>query len=282
MIKSYNTPEEYLAGTPSATESTLSHIIEGNEVKINGVFVLTTRPKKGDICVLDATRAIRYISLETYAASLLPSGWQVVGFVEWTRGSLVKVDRVLGAYEWAKYFLWEVTGYTADGASHAFSFSVTVSGTAYTCSGNYTGNDIDEVAASMNAIVKPFDFGGHKYHVFVRDGKLILQHDTYTAYLAVTPTGVAVTQAVGVEIPASTGMPRKNGARTGEGSVMSLNRALIYFRSDMASGTYNPATDVTSIARGYPICQTTTTTAPSCVPTMERGKRAGLSLWRTR
>ena len=254
-ISIFDTRAEYEASTPSTSESTISHIIDTNEVEINGVMVVTPRPKKGDICCLDSDRQIRYISLETFSLALLPAGWVAVGFVEWRHGRKVKISRVLSStYAWAKYFLWEITNYTADGEEHAFSFKVTVSGTDYTCSGNYSGNDINAVAASMNTIVSAFDFGGHQYHVYVRGTKLILQHDTYTTYLGVTATGVTVTAAVGAEIPALASIPRYNGDKGGDGAIANLDRALIYFRSDMASGTYNPATDVTSIARAAPIC----------------------------
>ena len=254
MIQKFNTEAEYAAAPKPTTESAVSRVLATNAIYEDGVMVETDMPEQGDICVIDAAGKERYFTLDSYNGSLLSANWTPVGFVEWRRGSIVKVDRVLGNYKWAQYFPWKVTNYVLDGSEHAFSFSVTVSGTAYMCEGNYSGETIEEVAASMNAIVKVFNFGGHSYHVYVRAGELILQHDTYTTYLAVTATGVTVTQRVGTEITASSAMPRRNGAKSGEGAVINLDRALIYFRQDLSSTTYNPNSDVTSIARGYPVC----------------------------
>ena len=211
-------------------------------------------PERGDICVLDAEKNIKYITFDSFDLSALPSGWTVVAPVEWRRGRKVKVNRVLGNYKWAQYFLWLVTDYVTDGESHPFSFAVTVSGTAYTCSGNYSGTTVAEVAASMNAVVKDFAFGTHQYHVYARNGELILSHDTYTTYLAVAATGVKVTQRVGTELAATSAILRFNGQKTGEGAVVNLDRALIYFRADNSTAIYNPTSELTSIKRGYPVC----------------------------
>ena len=211
-------------------------------------------PERGDICVLDAEKNIKYITFDSFDLSALPSGWTVVAPVEWRRGRKVKVNRVLGNYKWAQYFLWLVTDYVTDGESHPFSFAVTVSGTAYTCSGNYSGTTVAEVAASMNAVVKDFAFGTHQYHVYARNGELILSHDTYTTYLAVAATGVKVTQRVGTELAATSAILRFNGQKTGDGAVVNLDRALIYFRADNSTATYNPTSELTSIKRGYPVC----------------------------
>lgn len=254
MINVFESEALYKASTPAENESTLSHVTGTNDVHIDPVLVLTKTPERGDIGVLDAEKKLRFITFESFSLARLPEDWVVVAPVEWRRGRKVKMNRVLGNYKWAKYFLWNVTGYETDGASHAFSFAVKVSNVTYTCSGNYSGSTLAAVAASMNAVVSAFDFGGQKYHVYVRDGQLILSHDTYASYLAVTATGVTVAARVGTELPASTATARYNGAKTGEGSVINMDRALIYFRSDLSSTTYNPASDVTSISRTYPVC----------------------------
>ena len=228
MINVFESEALYKASTPAENESTLSHVTGTNDIHIDPVLVLTKAPERGDIGVLDAEKKLRFITFESFDLTRLPEGWVVVAPVEWRRGRKVKMNRVLGNYKWAKYFLWNVTGYETDGASHAISFAV--------------------------AVVSAFDFGGQKYHVYVRDGHLILSHDTYASYLAVTATGVTVAARVGTELPASTATARYNGAKTGDGSVINMDRALIYFRADLSSTTYNPASDVASIARTYPVC----------------------------
>lgn len=255
MIETYATRAEYEAATLPTDESTVARIEATNEVLVNGVMVVTTAPQKGDIAVYDDEKNVRFITFDSFDLAKMPTGWAVIGFVEWARGRKVKVDYVLPAnYKWAAYFLWNVTGYNTDGAEHPFSFAVTVSSVVYTCEGNYSGTTVAEIAASMDAIVKAFNFGGQTYRVIERDGHLILVHTSYASYLAVTATGVSVTQYVAPEVPASSASVRYNGARTGEGAVINLDRALIYFRQDLSSTTYNPNTQVTSISRGYPVC----------------------------
>ena len=255
MIKSFATKADYEAATLPTGESTVARIEATNEVLINGVMVITTAPQKGDIAVYDEAKNVRFITFDSFDLAKLPTGWAVIGFVEWARGRKVKVDYVLPAnYKWAAYFLWNVTGYNTDGAEHPFSFAVTVSSVVYTCEGNYSGTTVAEIAASMDAIVKAFNFGGQTYRVIERDGHLILVHTSYASYLDVTATGVSVAQYVAPEVPASSASVRYNGARTGDGAVINLDRALIYFRQDLSSTTYNPNTQVTNIQRGYPVC----------------------------
>lgn len=253
MIETFNTKADYEAATLPNNESTLARIADTNEIIINGVMVVTPYPKPGDCAVHDGSQ-LHFITLESYDSTLLPTGWVPVGFVEWVRGTTVKIDRVLGNYKWAQYFLWNVTGYTADGSTANCTFSVTVSGTVYSCPVQYSGTTAAEVAVSMDATVKAFNFGGHSYRVIERDGKVILVHVSYNTYLGVSATGVSVAAYVAPEVPASSAMPRRNGGKSGEGAVLNLDRALIYFHQDLSSTTYNPNADVTSLARAYPVC----------------------------
>ena len=52
----------------------------------------------------------------------------------------------------------------------------------------------------------------------------------------------------------TTKMTRRNGKRSGEGTITNWPRALAFFRGDNSSTTYNPASDVTSKKVSYPIC----------------------------
>ncbi len=213
--------------------------------------VITKYPKCGDILVLDADKKMRFITLDSYSDLSLPSSWTRVGVVGRVRGrKCFCVHKTNAAQEWAKKFLWAVKGYSLDGADHA----VSITANSATCSVTYNATDLGSLASQLNAAVKPFDFGGHSYSVYVRDGELILQHDTYTTYVAVSASGLTVAARVAPELTASAVMERLNGTRSGEGAVINLDRALIYFTADLSSTVYNPSSDVTSIARAYPLC----------------------------
>lgn len=213
--------------------------------------VITKYPKHGDILVLDADKQKRFITLESYSDIALPASWTKVGVVEWVRGrKCFCVHKTNSSQKWAEKFLWKIEGYSLDGADHSVTFTIN----KVSCSVTYNATDIASLASQLNAVVKATDFGGHSYSVYERGGVLVLQHDTYTTYLGVTASGVSVSAYVGSELTATATMERYNGARSGEGAVINLNRALISFMSDTSSEAYNPSTDITSLSRTYPIC----------------------------
>ena len=213
--------------------------------------VLVRVPKRGDILVIDANKEYQYIALETFSKLALPATWQIVGEVSNVKGEDVYARRgTCASKKWAEVFLWKITNYSLDGAEHNVTFTIN----SKACSLTYNATDLDSLASQLNTTVSAFDFGGHNYTVYVRNGELILQHNTYTTYLGVTATGVSVTQNVAPELNATAVMLRRNGNRNGEGAVFNPDRSLIYFMQDLESTTYNPATDVTSLQRAYPIC----------------------------
>ena len=213
--------------------------------------IITRYPKHGDILVLDAGKQKKFITLESYSNISLPSSWTVVGVVEWARGKkCLCVHKTNASKKWAEKFLWKIEGYSLDGTDHSVTFTIN----KVSCSVTYNATDLAALASQLNAVVKATDFGGHSYSVYVRGDVLVLQHDTYTTHLAVTASGVSVSAYVGSELTVTAVMERYNGNRGGEGVVVNLNRALINFKSDISSGTYNPSTDVTSLSRTYPIC----------------------------
>ncbi len=213
--------------------------------------VITKYPKHGDILVIDADGQKRFITLESYSDIALPASWTKVGVVEWVRGrKCFCVHKTNSSQKWAEKFLWKISGYTLDGADHSVTFTINKVSASVT----YNATDIATLASQIDAVVRATDFGGHSYSCYVRADEVILQHDTYTTYLAVTATGVSVSAYVAPELTATSTMERFNGARSGEGAVMSLDRALIYFMSDNSSATYNPSSVLTSIRTTYPIC----------------------------
>ena len=212
---------------------------------------ITTSPNKGDIVAYDADKKVRFIR---YGDSFdgIPTGLTAMGVVSSRQGNEVLIVHKTNnsTQKWAEVFLWRLTGFTLDGASH----TMTLTTQSVTATINYSATTLEQVASQIDAVVRPMTFGTHKYTCYVRDGEVILQHDTYTAYSAVTATGATITAWVGSEMVANAYMERFNGGRSGEGSVFNLNRALLYFRNDNSSTSYNPNTDVTSLNRSYPIC----------------------------
>lgn len=212
----------------------------------------TNYPVAGDIVCFDSGKQKKFIKYDaTYSG--IPAGLTAVGVVFHRIGNLVwvvnKVNNV--SRKWADVFLWRVYNYTLDGASHNATF--TIDGVA--ASVTYAASTIEGLAEQINAVISTTDFKGQRYTCYVRNGEVVLQHNNYSTYKAVSASGVSVTQYVAPEIVANSGMARWNGGRSGEGSVLNLNRALLYYRSDNSSTTYNPASDVKSLQTTYPICK---------------------------
>ena len=91
MEKQFQNIEAYEGSVPSTSESTVSHIIDTNEVKVDGVNVVTSNPKMGDAVFIDEEQRIRYIQGESVVASGLPGGWTHVGEIIERRGNKVLV-----------------------------------------------------------------------------------------------------------------------------------------------------------------------------------------------
>lgn len=81
-FRKFATKSDYDSATFSTTESTVSLIEAGNEIKINGVNVRTTEPVLGDAVYVDSTNnKVIYIKADTLKTSAIPSGWSFFGFV---------------------------------------------------------------------------------------------------------------------------------------------------------------------------------------------------------
>ena len=88
------------------------------------------------------------------------------------------------------------------------------------------------------------------------DGNVTL-HYAYTYYRQASNTakdGFALASATAPEWADTTRMLRRNGRRSGEGTIINWPRALEYFRNDNPGAVYNPTSDVTTMKISYPIC----------------------------
>lgn len=210
----------------------------------------TQFPERGDIATYGADRKVKFIKYDD-SYDGIPDGQTVFGTVAERNGKEVLiVNKTCESKKWAEVSLWNITGYTIDGAQH--SFTLTANSVSITVT--HSASTLAELAAAVNTAIAG-GFGTEQYSCYVRDGLLILQHDSYTSYKAVTASGVSVTAWVAHENRAFSSCARRNGEHNGEGGVINLDRALIYFSADTSSTNYNPASDVTTVRRGYPICK---------------------------
>lgn len=261
-IKLYDTEAAYEAASKSTIESAISLIETSNEVKTDGVNVLTTEPVKGDIVALDEKNEVVYITLDSYTAATFPSAWTVVGVVLWRRGNEVTiVDKANASKKWSDIYSLKLTGFTLDGTARTGTLSVDDASNWATYNNYvipYNANNIDDFVAQLNAYFAANEpFKAQYWRAYANeDGSVSLVY-LFTDYRQASNKGSAGFAVAGNLFPELTSLAsirRKNGYRGGEGAVSSYYKALQYFRSDLPSTTYNPNSNVTSIRRSYPIC----------------------------
>ena len=273
MIKYYDTLAAYEADVKSDYESQVSLIGADNTVKFDGrnVVVGLASARTGSIVVLDGNKAMQFISVDTFSSASFMSNYEVVGVV-WVgvdhpsyRGDVVILNK-----EWAtslkmvEIYQWRLTGYTLDGTDRTGTLSVRYADDNWTANHDYVvsynATDATSLVEQLNAYFRdnePFIAQQWKA-VLTEDGEINLQLQNWTAWQPCSynkgTNGFVLTTNLLPEWKSSSNMLRRNGHRSGDGTITNWARALSYFRADNSSTSYNPSSDITSVKRNYPIC----------------------------
>ena len=273
MIKYYDTLAAYEADVKSDYESQVSLIGADNAVKYDGrnVIVGLSSARTGSIVVLDSNKAMQFVSVDTFSSASFMSNYEVVGVV-WVgidhpsyRGNVVILNK-----EWAtslkmvEIYQWRLTGYTLDGTDRTGTLSVRYADDNWAANHDYVvsynASDAASLVEQLNTYFRanePFIAQQWKA-VLTEDGEIDLQLQNWTAWQPSSynkgGNGFVLTANMLPEWKSSSNMLRRNGHRSGEGTITSLARALSYFRADNSSTIYNPSSDITSVKRNYPIC----------------------------
>ena len=257
MIKTYPNRAAHDAAVKSEMESTVALLENTNEVVIDGVNVVVDQPGVGDIVCYDENRKIKFIALDTFQAGVFPAAWETVGVVALRRGNeLTIVSKENASQKWMDVYPYVVTGYELDGTEHTAQLRLHGKPTTDTFyEFKYTASSVDEfVTALQQFLATNGETGWSAYKD--DEGRVILQYDNYTSgeYYASTityATGLTLTAKVTVDCPQQPSFWRKCGNR-GNG-VWHAAKAKEYFRNDLSSTAYNPASDVSSVPT-YPVC----------------------------
>lgn len=257
MIKNYPDKAAHDAAEKSEMESTVALIENVNEIAIDGVNVVTSQPKVGDIVCHDENRQIRFIALDTYQGGVFPAAWETIGVVVLRKGNQIKaVAKENASQKWMDVYPYVVTGYELDGTEHTAQLRLHGKPTTATFyEFKYTASTVDEFVTALQQFLSTngeTDWSAYKD----AQERVILQYDNYTSgeYYTSTityATGLTLTAKVTVDCPQQPSFWRKCGNR-GNG-VWHAGRAKVYFRDDLSSTAYNPTTDVESVPT-YPIC----------------------------
>ena len=257
MIKNYPDRAAHDAAEQSEMESTVALIENVNEIAIDGVNVVTSQPKVGDIVCHDENRQIRFIALDTYQGGVFPAAWETIGVVVLRKGNQIKVvSKSNDNRKWMDVYPYVVTGYELDGTEHTAQLRLHGKPTTTTFyEFKYTASTVDEFVTALQQFLST---NGEPDWSAYKDAqeRVILQYDNYASaeYYTTTITyasGLTLTGQVTIDCPQQPNFFRKCGNR-GNG-VWHAGRAKVYFRDDLSSTAYNPATDVESVP-SYPIC----------------------------
>ena len=268
MIQYYNTEAEYAAALKDAFESQVSRISENNAIKYDGrnVVVGLRSATTGAIVALDSVGALHFIPLESEPTVSFLAGFTTVGVVavgvdhKDYRGKVVIVNKANASKMWSAIYSFKLTGYTLDGTDRTGTLKVYSAASTYdNYVISYNAETAAELVEQLNAYFQanaPFTTQ-HWRADADSDGNITLSFlFTFADQRSCAGSaGFTLTANLLPEIPASTGCLRRNGQRTGDGSISNMERALTYFKSDLNNASYNPKTDVTSPVRGLPICK---------------------------
>ena len=255
MIKIFDTKASYDAASKSQAESDISLVKANNTAYVNGTNVCISQPKVGDIRIQKDDSSISYISLDTYKSGAFPSGWTTLGVVAARSGNkVIVIPKIANDDErnlkWMDVYIYVVTGYVLDGASHTASINLQGSGAL---DFTYTASDTATFVTALKQFIvnagKSSDFSAYLH----TDGRVMLQWDTYNANPSTSATGLTLTPKVTLDYPLIYSFGMRNCGTQG-GALWNYDRAVQYFSSDDSSTSFNPSSDVTSIPH-YPICK---------------------------
>ncbi len=243
----------YDAAKKSKIESTISLIESTNEVKSEGVNVVTDNPGVGDILCYDENRKYKFIQLDTFQAGTFPAAWETLGVVVLRKGNTVTVcDKDMSTEKAFAVFSYIVTGQVLDGAEHTAQLKLHGS---ETFEFKYAVSTDEEFVEALKSFLAEHNFTD--WSAYIMDGNVILQYDNYTSKEYADEditwaTGLTLTDSneyAGLESNSS-GMRYCGNVANG---VWSTAVAIAFFKADLAYTAYNPTTDVNK-EPSYVVC----------------------------
>lgn len=271
MIKYYDTEEAYKADTgKGAAESQVSLIKAGNICRYDGrnVVVGLRSARTGSVAYLDGSHSLHFAAPGTFKADGLPEGGEVIGVVvigvdhQDFRGEVAVMSKTFASAQMLERWFVRLSGYTLDGTDRTGTLSVWEASDNWAATHDYAvGYNADSaqaLASQLNAYFKANEpFAAQDWVAEAdRDGNVTL-HYSYTNYHQASnkaKDGFALANAAAPGWADTKLMLRRNGSRSGGGTITNWPKALEFFRDDNANTDYNPESDVTTTKNPYPIC----------------------------
>lgn len=255
MIKTYPDRAAHDAAAKSEMESTVALIENVNKVVIDGVNVVTTQPKVGDIVCYDENRRLRFIELDSYREGTLPAAWETAGLVVIREGDAVTVmSKELKSLPWRPICIYLVSGFTLDGEEHVTTvkrYSNTVTDITY--SGTTLSEVAEDLKAGFAAVAEEFPFD----LAFAVEGETVRITDySGLSYNALSFSGLSTrTPIKEMSLYDRRGYPGLSVVADGyvTSGVPNVAAAVDYFKEDINDSRCNPSADMTRYG-DYPIC----------------------------
>ncbi len=248
MINQFDSVSDYESATLSTAESNVSHIESTNEVKIDGVNVVTDQPKVGDALFLDEDNAKVYIDGDTLVKASIPSAWTHVGFVFLRRGNVIGiVDKSGSDLKYADVLQYTISAITSTSITLTLYNS---SGTATTVSVTLSSAAINSTTASeINTAIQAAGIDSNDWWAYLNDDEdaIIVQCDTwahYTQYNCAMSGGTIAFTTWG-DMPASDVYFKNDGGYTNYWGVMNVARTRAWAESNGRTPTNEEPVKVT-------------------------------------
>lgn len=271
MIKYYDTEAAYKADTgKGADESQVSLIKAGNICRYDGrnVVVGLRSARTGSVAYLDGSHSLHFAAPGTFKADGLPEGGEVIGVVvigvdhQDFRGEVAVMSKTFTTVKMLERWFVRLSGYTLDGTNRTGTLSVREAydnwAAAHDYTVSYNADNAEALASQLNTYFKANEPFAAQDWVAEADGDgNVTLHYAYTHFSQssnAAKDGFALANATAPEWAHTAQMFRRNGTRSGAGTITNWPRALAYFRDDNSNATYNPASDVTTAKISYPIC----------------------------
>lgn len=271
MIKYYDTEAAYKADTgKGADESQVSLIKAGNICRYDGrnVVVGLRSARTGSVAYLDGSHSLHFAAPGTFKADGLPEGGEVIGVVvigvdhQDFRGEVAVMSKTFATAKMLERWFVRLSGYTLDGTDRTGTLSVWEASDNWAAAHDYTvsynADNAEALASQLNTYFKASEpFTTQDWAAEADGDGNVTLHYAYAHYRQASNTakdGFELANATAPEWVNTTNMLRRNGTRSGAGTITNWPGALAYFRDDNSNATYNPASDVTTAKISYPIC----------------------------
>ncbi len=246
-ITNFNTLTDYEnAGLPT-TESRVALVESTNDIKIDGVNVITNNPIIGDAVFHDGSKVVYLKGGNQIVSNAIPAGYTFVGVVAGRQGREVLVlnkDQASRKYLGVSQFAW--TDPVCDGEEHEktirLRFGIPNWDTNTTITFTYTASTMAEAAAAVQTAIenKLTELGASEtiigeWWAYADGNRVIIQRDNCTDYRF--NSGLSgITDIVWGDMPCSDKNIRKNGHAV-YWAPMNVARAATYYGTNGTTPT---------------------------------------------